>query len=139
MSKKDLTPSINNLLNFIKNAPPGVALNFNETLQLGLNTIRQVEGEKTRRLEIEAGRDAILKDYELRKFAIEKYLDASFNERAEVLKGKFSALDRAMESGNNEIAIAALNAIVETMKSSPLTNGGVVREMLSAGKPLMLE
>lgn len=89
------------------------------------------EAEQTKREEIWAKRDVAVEQLRTQRELFLQFMTMSFNERSMVFEKQFEALDFAMESGNSEVLNAALNAIVETVKSSPFSSMADMRAKIA--------
>lgn len=78
------------------------------------------EGEKTKREYIQAHRDVALARIQSHRETLEKYLTETFAERRLVISQMFDALDKGIETGNDQVIGMAMQSIVETIKVSPL-------------------
>ncbi|MCL1470243.1 hypothetical protein [Argonema antarcticum] len=91
------------------------------------------EQEQTKRRGIEAWEKATIAQVNAQRDALIKYLDRSFDERAENFCFLFEKVDMAIADGNNNQLTLALNSITEIAKSSPfkdLADLSSVREAL---------
>jgi hypothetical protein len=131
--------SIATVMKHLKKLPPEVLTGFNDTLNKAVETYGEVQKERTAQVKITATRDVALADIESKRAILEKYLDLAFNERAEVLRGYFDAFDQAMEASNTQLAVAVLSSVVETIKTSPLSAGVEIRQLMLSKEPLLLE
>lgn len=77
------------------------------------------EQEQTKRREIEAWEKETIAQINAQRDILIRYLDRSFDERAENFRTLFNVVDRAMTTGNNEQLAVALHSITEIAKSSP--------------------
>lgn len=75
--------------------------------------------ERTKRREIEACEKETLDRIKAQRDCLMKYLDRTFDERAEIFHELFDVVDRALLTGNNEQLALALHSITELAKSSP--------------------
>lgn len=67
-------------------------------------------------------------------------LDKTFGERADALEKHYQALDKALESGNNELIIEALHGISGIVTTSPLESfQKTVKELMQIKKDDVLE
>lgn len=85
--------------------------------------------EKTRRAGITAWRDTKVLELNNQKEILELYLKETFKERAKNIEGFFAALDKGIESGNDELIEKSIGAILEVSKQSPLAQA---KELLVA-------
>lgn len=87
-------------------------------------TICQTEG--TKRAAISAWKEAqVTKSNNQREF-LQSYLKERFSERRHVIDEMFKKLDQGIESNNPELISMAMNAIENTVKSSPLQEAAQV-------------
>lgn len=77
------------------------------------------EQEQTKRRGIEAWEKAKIAQINAQRDALIKYLDRSFDERADNFRFLFEKVDRAMADGDNNQLSLVLNSITEIAKSSP--------------------
>jgi ribonucleotide reductase alpha subunit len=77
------------------------------------------EQEQTKRREIEKWEKEAITSIQAQRDILIKYLDRSFDERAETFRILFSIVDQAMNDGNNEQLGAALDSITKIAQSSP--------------------
>lgn len=75
--------------------------------------------ERTKRRDIEAWEKETLDRIKAQRDCLMKYLDRTFDERAEIFHELFDVVDRALLTGNNEQLALALHSITELAKSSP--------------------
>lgn len=75
--------------------------------------------ERTKRRDIEAMEKETLDRIKAQRDCLMKYLDRTFDERAEIFHELFDVVDRALLTGNNEQLALALHSITELAKSSP--------------------
>lgn len=75
--------------------------------------------EKTKRREIEAWERKTLAEIHAKRDILIKFLELSFDERAENFRHLFNVVDQAIESDNNQQLALALHSITELAKSSP--------------------
>lgn len=78
------------------------------------------EVEETKRSYISAQRDISLAKIQSQRAILEKYLENTFAERRFTITEMFDRLDKGIESGNDTLIAMSMNAIVSTVKSSPL-------------------
>ncbi|MGB5960376.1 MAG: hypothetical protein WBG73_06930 [Coleofasciculaceae cyanobacterium] len=77
------------------------------------------EQEQTNRREIEAWEKATIAQIEANRDAVIKYLENSFDERANNFRFLFEKVDMAIADGDNNQLALALHSITEIAKSSP--------------------
>lgn len=77
------------------------------------------EQEQTNRREIEAWEKATIAQIEANRDAVIKYLENSFDERANNFRFLFEKVDMAIADGDNSQLALALHSITEIAKSSP--------------------
>ncbi len=94
------------------------------------------EQEKTNRNEISAKRDFLIENIRAEKEKFLKTLELNYKERAEVYKNSFATLDKALESGNVEVASFAMNAIIEQIKNNPLPSFGEFKQSFLSNETL---
>lgn len=95
--------------------------------------LKIAEQERTKRREIEAWEKETIAKIDATRDLLMKYLDRSFDERADNFRDLFNVVDRAIAAGNNEQLALALHSITEIAKSSPfkeLANLASVRKAL---------
>ena len=76
--------------------------------------------ETTKRVAISAWRDTRLAEINSQKEILEKYLSARFTERSHTIQGFFHALDKGLETGNNQLISHSMTAILNIASQSPL-------------------
>lgn len=113
------------------------AINSTESLQQIVSAYTDyltiAEQEQTKRREIEAWEKESITKIDATRDLLMKYLDRSFDERAENFRALFTVVDRAIAADNNEQLALALHSITEIAKSSPfkeLANLASVRKAL---------
>ena len=113
------------------------AINPTETLQQIVSAytdyLKIAEQERTKRREIEAWEKETIAKIDATRDLLMKYLDRSFDERADNFRALFDIVDRAIAVDNNEQLALALHSITEIAKSSPfkeLANLASVRKAL---------
>jgi ribonucleotide reductase alpha subunit len=113
------------------------AINSTESLQQIVSAYTDyltiAEQEQTKRREIEACEKETIAKINATRDLLMKYLDRSFDERAENFRALFTVVDRAIAADNNEQLALALDSITEIAKSSPfkeLANLASVRKAL---------
>jgi ribonucleotide reductase alpha subunit len=95
--------------------------------------LKIAEQERTKRREIEAWEKETIAKIDATRDLLMKYLDRSFDERADNFRDLFNVVDRAIAADNNEQLALALDSITEIAKSSPfkeLANLASVRKAL---------
>jgi ribonucleotide reductase alpha subunit len=95
--------------------------------------LKIAEQERTKRREIEAWEKETIAKIDATRDLLMKYLDRSFDERADNFRDLFNVVDRAIAADNNEQLALALHSITEIAKSSPfkeLANLASVRAAL---------
>ncbi len=117
--------SLNNLLNASQNGylnldnPEEVLRAFN-TLQMVANeTIKYVEEQETKRVEINAQRDIAIEKIRVIEKAITTYLEKTFDERSLIFSKQFEAVDAALKNNNTEQLAISLNSINSLAAQSP--------------------
>ena len=80
---------------------------------------RVAQEERTKRREIAAWEKAAVATIEQRRDVMMKFLDRSFDERAENFREFFTLADQAIATGDNDQLAAILTSIVELAKTSP--------------------
>lgn len=83
-------------------------------------TIR--EQEITKRLEILSSRDINIEKIKAQRDLIKSFIDATFDERKQVLTAQIKGLDNALDKGDTAALKYCLDAMVNTIKSSPFEN-----------------
>ena len=78
------------------------------------------ESEKTKRESISAQRDVAVERIRAQKEFAQKYLELAFHERRDTIKNFFERLDKGIETGNDMLISTSMQAIVDTVKSSPI-------------------
>jgi hypothetical protein len=81
--------------------------------------LKIAEEERTKRQEIKAWEKATIADINARRDVLIKYLERSFDERANNFRQLFNVVDKAIDNGDNEELALALHSITELAKSSP--------------------
>jgi hypothetical protein len=92
---------------------------ISDIVRQGQEYLEVAETEKTKRDEIEAWRQTTLADINLKRELVIRYLDRSFDERAENFKSLFQTVDRAISTEDNYQLSLTLDAIVQLANSSP--------------------
>lgn len=117
--------SLNTLLNASQNGylnlnnPEEVLRAFN-TLQMVANeTIKYVEEQETKRVEINAQRDIAIEKIRVIEKAITTYLEKTFDERSLIFSKQFEAVDAALKNNNTEQLAISLNSINSLAAQSP--------------------
>lgn len=77
------------------------------------------EEERTKRRGIEAWEKTTIAQIKANRDALIKYLESSFDERANNFRFLFEKVDRAIADGDNNQLTLALHSITEIAKSSP--------------------
>ncbi|MBD2778062.1 hypothetical protein [Iningainema tapete] len=77
------------------------------------------EEERTKRRGIEAWEKTTIAQIKANRDALIKYLESSFNERANNFRFLFEKVDLAIATGDNNQLTLALHSITEIAKSSP--------------------
>lgn len=99
---------------------PEQMLNFVTSLTKQIGRVYKFcEVQETKRVNINAQRDVLIKNIESRKEIIMKYLDRSFDERKENFAKLFALVDRAVDANNNEQLALALQSINLLAAESP--------------------
>lgn len=99
---------------------PERMLNFVTSLTKQIGRVYKFcEVQETKRVNINAQRDVLIKNIESRKEIIMKYLDRSFDERKENFAKLFALVDRAVDANNNEQLALALQSINLLAAESP--------------------
>ena len=99
---------------------PEQMLNFVTSLTKQIGRVYKFcEVQETKRVNINAQRDVLIKNIESRKEIIMKYLDRSFDERKENFAKFFALVDRAVDANNNEQLALALQSINLLAAESP--------------------
>lgn len=112
-----LTASQNGFLNL--DNPEEVLRAFN-TLQMVANeTIKYVEEQETKRVEINAQRDIAIEKIRVIEKAITTYLEKTFDERRFIFSKQFDAVDAALKTNNTEQLAISLNSINSLAAQSP--------------------
>ena len=99
-------------------------------------TMRFCEEQKTIRAEIRANAAVEITKINAMADMVRDYLKRSFDERAGLFDNYFSVLDKALESGDNTLAVQTLQSINSLAASSPfkdLADIGKVSTMLAEG------
>lgn len=82
--------------------------------------LKIAEEQQTRRSEITAQKEVALESIRARRDTIMKLMEYTYAERAAVLNKQFDALDRALASGDAQLAIQSMSAMTDLVKTSPL-------------------
>lgn len=90
------------------------------------------EQEITKRLEILSSRDISLEKIRAQRDLIKTFVDATFDERKQALTAQIKVLDRALEKGDTATLKFALDAMVNTIKSSPFESIADMRAQLDS-------
>lgn len=104
----------------LKPSPTAALEAFNLLVKEYSNYKQVVETEQTKRLAIEAWSKSKSQQTKAKKDILKKYLKASFVERRYVIDEMFKRLDTGIETGNDQLIIAAMSGISDIVKSSPL-------------------
>lgn len=118
---------------FTKGNPKEIINAFSDLIKLVGEVQKFEEVQITKRTEINAKRDIIVKQIETEKEYILTYLNKSFDERENNFKKLFSILDDAVAKNNMQQLALTLDSITELATSSPfkdLTDIGKIRENL---------
>lgn len=81
---------------------------------------KTVELETTKRTAIKGWRDTKLAEINSQKEILEIYLRETFKERSVMIGGLFEALDKGLDTGNDQVIGYAMNAIIGIANTSPL-------------------
>lgn len=131
--------TVDKVLDFLRGAPVHVIENLGSSIKELAETTRVIDAGRTERARITS--DASIEKHRMdtQLAAIEGFLQHTFTERKGVFDKQFLALDKAIESGQKDVAIALLGAVVENVKTSPLSNAAEFSRMLAGSEPLKLE
>ena len=116
--------------------PGDVTAMIGEMARQANETMRFCEEQKTIRAEIRANAAVEITKINAMADMVRDYLKRSFDERAGLFDNYFSVLDKALESGDNTLAVQALQSINSLAASSPfkdLADIGKVSTMLAEG------
>ena len=116
--------------------PGDVTAMIGEMTRQANETMRFCEEQKTIRAEIRANAAVEITKINAMADMVRDYLKRSFDERAGLFDNYFSVLDKALESGDNTLAVQALQSINSLAASSPfkdLADIGKVSTMLAEG------
>lgn len=91
--------------------------------------LKVAEQEKTNRAQIESAKEQALAQIQSQRDTITLLINRTFDERGDVLKKQFEALDHALASGNVAVVQASLHAMVAVIQTSPFKT---VQEMQQA-------
>ncbi len=80
---------------------------------------RTSAAERTRREEIEAGRQVAVARIEASRLLLEQYMARTFDERRGTLERLFRTLDKARAQDDSDTMQRVLSSIVDVVKSSP--------------------
>lgn len=94
------------------------------------------EEEKTKRQAISSQRDVMVESIRAERDTFIKALELNYQDRAFVYTKSFEALDKALESGNIEIAQGAMSMILEQIKNNPLPSFGEFKQSFLKNQPL---
>ena len=104
----------------ITNITPDKMLAFVEDFVSRVNEVQRFcEVQETKRAEINAKRDILIRQIEREKEIILEYLKEAFDERRKCFDKLFSIVDKAIENGNNEQLSLALQSINILASESP--------------------
>jgi len=102
-----------------------------------LDTFAQarVELAQTERdiVRIEATRDLLITEMQMRYGLIHKALGAVFAERREALDRHFEIIERGMESEDRQLVVAGLNGVANIVSSSPFSDLDKLGRLLDSG------
>lgn len=116
--------------------PGDVTAMIGEMARQANETMRFCEEQKTIRTEIRANAAVEITKINAMADMVRDYLKRSFDERAGLFDNYFSVLDKALESGDNTLAVQTLQSINSLAASSPfkdLADIGKVSTMLADG------
>ena len=116
--------------------PGDVTAMIGEMARQANETMRFCEEQKTIRTEIRANAAVEITKINAMADMVRDYLKQSFDERAGLFDNYFSVLDKALESGDNTLAVQTLQSINSLAASSPfkdLADIGKVSTMLAEG------
>ena len=116
--------------------PGDVTAMIGEMARQANETMRFCEEQKTIRTEIRANAAVEITKINAMADRVRDYLKRSFDERAGLFDNYFSVLDKALESGDNTLAVQTLQSINSLAASSPfkdLADIGKVSTMLAEG------
>ena len=116
--------------------PGDVTAMIGEMARQANETMRFCEEQKTIRAEIRANAAVEITKINAMADMVRDYLKRSFDERAGLFDNYFSVLDKALESGDNTLAVKTLQSINSLAASSPfkdLADIGKVSTMLAEG------
>ncbi len=99
---------------------------------LGYLTVAQQE--RSKRTEIMAQRDVALERIQAQRDVIMQMMQHTYAERAAAINKSFEVLDKALDTGNVDLAVQSMNMMVDIVKSSPLKALGEVHAALQSGK-----
>ncbi|MEF3077003.1 hypothetical protein V2P20_18405 [Methylobacter sp. Wu1] len=94
------------------------------------------EQEKTKRHAISAQRDILVQKIQADRDLFLEALRENYKERAVVYSKSFDMLDKAIESGQIEIAQLAMTGILEQIKNNPLPSFGEFKQSFLSNQPL---
>lgn len=94
------------------------------------------EEEKTKRHAISAQRDVLVQRIQADRDMFLEALRENYKERAVVYSKSFEMLDKAIESGQIEIAQLAMAGILEQIKNNPLPSFGEFKQSFLSNQPL---
>ena len=116
--------------------PGDVTAMIGEMARQANETMRFCEEQKTISAEIRANATVEITKINAMADMVRDYLKRSFDERAGLFDNYFSVLDKALESGDNTLAVQTLQSINSLAASSPfkdLADIGKVSTMLAEG------
>jgi hypothetical protein len=99
--------------------PEEAATAVNNMLAMAAEVTKFTEAQKTKRKEIEAKRDIIVKKIESQKEIILVYLEKSFDERRDNFTKLFTVVDSAIANNNMQQLALGLDSINKLASSSP--------------------
>jgi hypothetical protein len=101
----------------------------NEMVRNVTDYLTVAEQETTKRAAIAARKEVAIESIRAQRETISELLRYTFDERAQVIRKQFEALDRALETGNVAVADSALKGMVSVIQSSPFKS---IQEMQAA-------
>ncbi|TYC55196.1 hypothetical protein ETQ85_14325 [Zoogloea oleivorans] len=121
--------SSTSLISSLGGLPSHVATGVTDVVNNVTDYLKVAEQEKTKRTDIKARRDVALASIKAQRKVFSELMQYTFQERAAVLQKQFETLDKALESGNVEVAALSLNSMVSVIQSSPFKT---IQEMQQA-------
>lgn len=118
----------------LKSVNPLDALNTIATHVSEWQRIQEEEG--TKRNAISAQRDVLVQRIQADREMFLEALRENYKERAVVYCKSFDMLDKAIESGQIEIAQLAMAGILEQIKNNPLPSFGEFKQSFLSNQPL---